>query len=201
MVRLGIAGEASCSTATPRPGSKSWQGRPWSFYGDGAIVRLVSEVQAFALRTSSTPCWRSTRRSSSRRISSQPPTRRCCRAQPLRLLLADDPGAGKTIMAGLLIKELIARGDLERCLIVCPGSLVEQWHDELHRRFQSTMLGDLVPNTPPCSCWTRRRDVRRSGCCGSARRRAPLRARVRPATARRYGRSLPSISVSGYSRF
>ena len=43
--------------------------------------------------------------------------------QPLRFLLADDPGAGKTIMAGLLIKELIARGDLERCLVVAPGSL------------------------------------------------------------------------------
>mgnify|MGYP003393344436 CR=1 FL=1 len=56
--------------------------------------------------------------------------------QPLRFLLADDPGAGKTIMAGLLIKELIARGDLQRCLIVCPGSLAEQWQDELYRRFQ-----------------------------------------------------------------
>jgi hypothetical protein len=56
-------------------------------------------------------------------------------AQPLRFLLADDPGAGKTIMAGLLIKELIARGDLQRCLIVCPGSLAEQWQDELYRRF------------------------------------------------------------------
>ena len=55
--------------------------------------------------------------------------------QPLRFLLADDPGAGKTIMAGLLIKELIARGDLQRCLVVCPGSLAEQWQDELSRRF------------------------------------------------------------------
>ena len=50
-------------------------------------------------------------------------------------MLADDPGAGKTIMAGLLIKELIARGDLQRCLVVCPGNLVEQWQDELHQRF------------------------------------------------------------------
>ncbi len=55
--------------------------------------------------------------------------------QPLRFLLADDPGSGKTIMAGLFIKELIARGDLKRCLVVCPGSLAEQWQDELHRRF------------------------------------------------------------------
>jgi superfamily II DNA or RNA helicase len=56
--------------------------------------------------------------------------------QPLRFLLADDPGAGKTIMAGLLIKELLIRGDLHRCLIVCPGNPVEQWQDELYQRFQ-----------------------------------------------------------------
>ena len=55
--------------------------------------------------------------------------------QPLRFLLADDPGAGKTIMAGLLIKELIARGDLHRCLVVTPGSLSEQWQDELTNKF------------------------------------------------------------------
>lgn len=54
---------------------------------------------------------------------------------PLRFVLADDPGAGKTIMAGLLIKEMLARGDLKRCLIVCPGNLVEQWQDELYRKF------------------------------------------------------------------
>ena len=54
---------------------------------------------------------------------------------PLRFLLADDPGAGKTVMAGLLIKELIIRGSLERCLIIAPGSLVEQWQDELGEKF------------------------------------------------------------------
>lgn len=54
---------------------------------------------------------------------------------PLRFLLADDPGAGKTIMCGLYIKELILRGDLARALIVAPGSLVEQWQDELLDKF------------------------------------------------------------------
>ena len=54
---------------------------------------------------------------------------------PLRFLLADDPGAGKTIMAGLYIKELMLRSDLERCLIVAPGGLVEQWQDELREKF------------------------------------------------------------------
>lgn len=55
--------------------------------------------------------------------------------QPLRFVLADDPGAGKTIMAGLLIRELLMRADAERILIVTPGSLVEQWQDEMHEKF------------------------------------------------------------------
>ncbi len=55
--------------------------------------------------------------------------------QPLRFLLADDPGAGKTIMTGLLIKELLIRADVERCLIVVPGGLLTQWHDELAEKF------------------------------------------------------------------
>lgn len=57
--------------------------------------------------------------------------------QPLRYLLADDPGSGKTIMAGLLIKELIVRGDVNRCLICVPGSLAGQWQDELWFKFQT----------------------------------------------------------------
>jgi superfamily II DNA or RNA helicase len=58
--------------------------------------------------------------------------------QPLRFVLADDPGAGKTIMAGLLIRELIMRGDAKRILIVSPGSLTEQWQDELLEKFDVT---------------------------------------------------------------
>ncbi|MBY0308195.1 MAG: DEAD/DEAH box helicase, partial [Phycisphaerales bacterium] len=53
----------------------------------------------------------------------------------LRFLLADDPGAGKTIMAGLLIKELRLRGVLDRVLILCPAPLVVQWQDELLGKF------------------------------------------------------------------
>ena len=55
--------------------------------------------------------------------------------QPLRFVLADDPGAGKTIMAGLLIKELLMRSDAKRILIVSPGSLTEQWQEELRDKF------------------------------------------------------------------
>jgi len=54
----------------------------------------------------------------------------------IRFLLADDTGAGKTIMAGLLLKELIIRGFIERILIVTPGGLTKQWQeDELRIKF------------------------------------------------------------------
>jgi SNF2 family DNA or RNA helicase len=55
--------------------------------------------------------------------------------QPLRFVLADDPGAGKTVMAGLLIREMTMRADARRVLIVSPGSLSEQWQDELREKF------------------------------------------------------------------
>ena len=112
-------------------------GRPWSFDGDGALFRLVSEAQRIRLAHLFDPVL-------AVHTSVVEPLPHQITAvyesmlprQPLRFLLADDPGAGKTIMAGLLIKELIARGDLQRCLVVCPGSLAEQWQDELYRRFQ-----------------------------------------------------------------
>jgi len=112
------------------------QGRPWSFDGDGALFRLVSEAHRIRLAHLFDPVL-------AVHTSLVDPLPHQITAvyeamlprQPLRFLLADDPGAGKTIMAGLLIKELIARGDLHRCLIVCPGSLAEQWQDELYRRF------------------------------------------------------------------
>lgn len=53
----------------------------------------------------------------------------------LRFLLADDPGAGKTIMAGLLHKEIKLREGIERVLILCPAPLTIQWQDELLRWF------------------------------------------------------------------
>ncbi|RTG98962.1 helicase [Thermus scotoductus] len=53
----------------------------------------------------------------------------------VRFLLADDAGAGKTIMAGLLIRELELRGLAERILIVCPANLTFQWQRELKEKF------------------------------------------------------------------
>jgi hypothetical protein len=56
----------------------------------------------------------------------------------IRFLLADDPGAGKTIMAGLLIKELKIRGVIKRILIVTPANLTFQWQRELEEKFHES---------------------------------------------------------------
>lgn len=114
------------------------KGASWAFDSDGALFRLLSEARRIQLAHLFDPLLAV----HSSQIEPLPhqilavyqemlsPSR-----HPLRFLLADDPGAGKTIMAGLLIRELMIRGDLRRCMVVCPGALAEQWQDELHEKF------------------------------------------------------------------
>ncbi len=75
---------------------------------------------------------------------------------PVRLLIADDVGIGKTIEAGLIARELLARGDLEKFAVLCPPHLVEQWTSELAARFHlravavtAASAGRLERNLPP----------------------------------------------------
>ncbi len=111
-------------------------GLQWSFDGDSDLFRLVSE----ALRIKNGYLFDPVLAVHTSLVEPLPHQitgvyEKMIPRQPLRFLLADDPGAGKTIMAGLLIKELIIRGDLKRCLICAPGNLVEQWQDEMYFRF------------------------------------------------------------------
>jgi superfamily II DNA or RNA helicase len=112
-------------------------GRVWSFNADADLLRLASEAYRIHLAHLFDPVL-------AVHTSLIEPLPHQITAvygellprQPLRFLLADDPGAGKTIMAGLLLKELVIRGDVQRCLICVPGNLCEQWQDELWGRFQ-----------------------------------------------------------------
>ena len=111
-------------------------GRALGFDADGGLLRLASEAYRIRLAHLFDPYLAV----SASQIEALPHQITAVYGemlprQPLRFLLADDPGAGKTIMAGLLIKELLIRGDLDRCMIVAPGSLVEQWQDELSEKF------------------------------------------------------------------
>jgi superfamily II DNA or RNA helicase len=111
-------------------------GRSFGFDADGGLLRLASEAYRIRLAHLFDP-YLAVNASQIEALPHQITAvyGEMLPRQPLRFLLADDPGAGKTVMAGLLIKELLIRGDLERCLIVAPGSLVEQWQDELAEKF------------------------------------------------------------------
>lgn len=99
---------------------------PWTFDTDGNTLRLVLEAYRINLAHIFDP-YLAVHTSSVEPLPHQISAvyQEMLPRLPLRFILADDPGAGKTIMTGLLIKELMARGALERCLIVSPGSLTD----------------------------------------------------------------------------
>lgn len=109
---------------------------PWSFDADATQMKLASEAYRISLAHLFDP-YLAVHTSSVEPLPHQISAvyQEMLPKLPLRYVLADDPGAGKTIMTGLFIKELMARGDLKRCLIVSPGSLAEQWQDELYNKF------------------------------------------------------------------
>ena len=125
---LSTADEATIALATTE--------RPWAFDGDAAAFQLACEAKRIDLAFLFDPMM-------AVHTSNVDPLPHQITAvyesmlprQPLRFVLADDPGAGKTIMAGLYIRELVMRADARRILIVAPGSLVEQWRDELFEKF------------------------------------------------------------------
>jgi superfamily II DNA or RNA helicase len=110
--------------------------RPWSFDGDGEAFKLTVEAKRIDLAFLFDPMM-------AVHTSNVEPLPHQITAvyesmlprQPLRFVLADDPGAGKTIMAGLYIRELIMRADTRRIVIVAPGSLVDQWREEMFEKF------------------------------------------------------------------
>lgn len=118
---------------------------PWSFDADGNLMRLASEAYRINLAHIFDP-YLAVHTSAIQPLPHQISAvyQEMLPRLPLRYVLADDPGAGKTIMTGLFLKELIIRGDLKRCLIVSPGNLAEQWQDELYRKFN--LRFDILTN-------------------------------------------------------
>lgn len=138
---------------------------PWSFDADGNQLRLASEAYRIGLAHLFDP-YLAVHTSSVEPLPHQISAvyQEMLPRLPLRFVLADDPGAGKTIMTGLFIKEMIARGSLKRCMIVSPGSLVEQWQDEMFQKFhlhfviltndriESAATGNVFNEVDLCIC-------------------------------------------------
>jgi superfamily II DNA or RNA helicase len=78
-----------------------------------------------------------------------------------RVLLADEVGLGKTIEAGMVLKEYILRGMAERILILCPASLVGQWRDEMASKFgiDCATSHDSLSRTDPVRFWAQPRVI------------------------------------------
>jgi len=125
---LNRGDEASIAIATTE--------RPWAFDGKGEDFQLACEAKRIELAFLFDPMM-AVHTSNVQPLPHQITAvyESMLPRQPLRYVLADDPGAGKTVMAGLYIRELILRADSRRVLIVSPGSLVEQWRDELFEKF------------------------------------------------------------------
>jgi superfamily II DNA or RNA helicase len=132
----GTLGERLILEADAKGLSLAESQHPWTFEGDGDTFKLAVEAKRIDLAFLFDPMM-------AVHTSNVEPLPHQITAvyesmlprQPLRFVLADDPGAGKTIMAGLYIRELIMRADSRRILVVAPGSLVEQWRDELFEKF------------------------------------------------------------------
>src|SRR6266436_6336542 len=112
-----------------------------SYTGDGQLLRLGLQAYALGIAYEFDPYFGL----SISRVDPLPHQLEAVYAYLLKLarvrfLLADDAGAGKTIMSGLLIRELELRGLAERILIVCPSNLAFQWQRELKEKFDTKFL-------------------------------------------------------------
>jgi superfamily II DNA or RNA helicase len=112
-----------------------------SFNGDGRLLRLGLQAHALGIAYEFDPYFGL----SISRVDPLPHQLEAIydyllKLARVRFLLADDAGAGKTIMSGLLIRELELRGLAERILIVCPANLAFQWQRELKEKFDTTFL-------------------------------------------------------------
>ena len=98
-------------------------------------ARLLSEALRLSLRRGAGPFRSAARVSFEPRAYQLVPLLMALRLPIIRLLIADDVGIGKTIEAGLIVREMLDRGEIQHFAVLCPPHLVEQWTEELRKKF------------------------------------------------------------------
>lgn len=104
-------------------------------FGDHISARLLRDAVRLNIRAGAGPF------RSFGRIAVEPrpyqlvPLLMALRLDPVRLMIADDVGIGKTIEAGLIARELLDRNEIRRIAVICPAHLCDQWHEELKTKF------------------------------------------------------------------
>jgi len=103
--------------------------------GDYRSARLLRDAVRLGFRSSAGPFRSFARVGFEPRPYQLVPLLMALKLDPIRLLVADDVGIGKTIEAGLIARELLDRGEIERLAVLCPPPLAEQWQSELREKF------------------------------------------------------------------
>lgn len=124
--------------------------------GNWSEMRLLQDAMLMRLRSGAGPFRSFGNIAVEPRVYQLVPLMMALRQDVTRLLIADDVGVGKTIEAGLIVRELMDRGEVARFSVLCPPSLVEQWQEELLRRFNiratavtSSTVKHLERQVPP----------------------------------------------------
>ena len=134
-----------------------------SYQGDGRLLRLALQAHALGIAYEFDPYFGL----SISRVDPLPHQleavyEHLLKLPTVRFLLADDAGAGKTIMAGLLLRELKLRGLVERVLVACPANLAFQWQRELKEKFDERFLvlkGSDIRDQFGVNQWLERKQV------------------------------------------
>jgi superfamily II DNA or RNA helicase len=103
--------------------------------GDHRSCRLLRDALRLGFRSSAGPFRSFARIGVEPRPYQLVPLLLSLKLDPVRLLIADDVGIGKTVEAGLIVRELIDRGEVKRFAVLCPPQIAEQWQTELHAKF------------------------------------------------------------------
>ncbi len=126
-IHLALEAEPVADTSFPRPGPNQKAGH------EAAL--LLRDAMLLSLRRGAGPFRSFGQIAIEPRAYQLVPLLMALKLDPVRLLIADDVGVGKTIEAALIARELLDRGDVERFVVLCPPHLVEQWVTELEERF------------------------------------------------------------------
>jgi superfamily II DNA or RNA helicase len=111
-------------------------------------ARLLAEALRLSLRRGAGPFRSAARVAFEPRAYQLVPLLMALRLPVVRLLVADDVGIGKTIEAGLILRELIDRGEADRFAVLCPPHLVEQWTGELNAKFDLDAVAVTASSAP-----------------------------------------------------
>ena len=148
---VGIYLPIEADSITPATFALPDPGRP----GDATGSLLLFDAARLSLRSGATPFRSLGRLSVVPRPYQFVPLIMALRLDPVRLLIADDVGVGKTIEAGMIARELLDRGIAKRLAVICPAHLCDQWEQELREKFliepvviQPSRIGRLERDLP-----------------------------------------------------